>query len=393
MTSSLTKNRIESIDLLKGLVMVIMALDHVRDYTHAPSFLYNPTDPAHTSWPIFFTRWITDFCAPTFSFLAGLSAFLVSKRKTTGELSAFLFKRGLWLIFIELTVVNFAWFFDVHFRTPGLITIWSLGASMIVLSALVHLPIKAILVFSSLLIFGHNLLDNVHFRGSITWAALHDGGEFPFDNNYYHFEIWYPIVPWIAVMALGYCFGPLYDKTYDGAKRRKTINIAGASAIALFIILSAINKYGDKFGWKYYPTTSQTLMSVFNPLKYPPSLLYLLMTMGPALIFLANAENLKGKVVDFFSTFGKVPFFYYIIHIYVVHAIAMLLAQLTGFGWRSMIIFGGWVGDMPALKGYGFRLWVVYAIWIFVIALLYPVCKKFADYKLNYKEKWWLSYL
>ena len=158
--TSLSKNRIESLDLLKGLVMVIMALDHIRDYFHAPAFLFDPTDPNVTTLPIFFTRWITHFCAPTFCFLAGTSAFLISAKRSRPQLTSFLFKRGLWLVFIELTIVNFAWFFDVHFRTPSLLVIWSLGISMIVLSLLIHLPKKIILLISLLLIFGHNVLDS-----------------------------------------------------------------------------------------------------------------------------------------------------------------------------------------------------------------------------------------
>jgi uncharacterized membrane protein len=386
-----TKNRIESLDLLKGLVMVIMALDHSRDFFHSSVHFYDPTNPVYTSLPIFFTRWITHYCAPAFSFLAGISAFLVGRRKSKGELSAFLFTRGLWLVFIEITVVTFAWFFDFHYRNGELNVIWALGMSMIVLSALVHLPRKYILIFSCVLIFGHNLLDNVHFNGGILWSMVHEYRMFKI-SEYFTLEVGYPIVPWIAVMSLGYCFGSFYDKSFDSKKRNKLLNIIGFSAIALFVIVRGINIYGDPVRWIQFGTTLKTIMSFLNPTKYPPSLSYLLMTLGITFVFLANSENLKGRVVNFFSIFGRVPFFFYILHLYLIHFIAMICAQLTGFGWQKMMLHY-WVAEDPLLKGYGFRLWVVYLFWIGIIALLYPICKKFDNYKQNHKEKQWLSYL
>ena len=387
--STITKPRIESIDLLKGLVMVIMALDHVRDYVHYSAFFFDPNDPTQSTLPIFFTRWITNFCAPTFCFLAGLSAFMVGKRKSKSELSRFLFTRGLWLIFIEFTVVNFAWYFDFQFRNPGLLVIWSLGISMIVLAGLVHLPRTAILAFSIVLIFGHNLLDTIHFQGNYLWAILHEMTVFKFSDSF-RLYVDYPIIPWIAVMSLGYCFGSLYSSSID--HRKRLLNIIGFSAIALFFILRGINNYGNPSQWVPYDNFSQTIISFLSPSKYPPSLMYLLMTLGPAFIFLANVENLKGRVVNFFITFGRVPFFFYILHLYLIHLIAMLLAELSGFGWHIMIL-SDWVVSVPELKGYGFGLWVVYAVWVVVILLLYPVCKKFDAYKQAHKAKWWLSYL
>jgi uncharacterized membrane protein len=385
------KSRIDSIDLLKGLVMVVMALDHTRDFFHAPAFIYSPTDPLHTTWPIYLTRWITHYCAPTFSFLAGTSAFLVGRRKSVTELSAFLFKRGLWLAFIELTVVNFSWFFDIHFSSPALLTIWSLGVSMMVLAALVYLPRTAILIFSIIIIAGHDLLDGVHFPGSILWSVLHEYGIFPLGHGF-TLMVGYPLIPWVAVMALGYWFGGLYNPSVDASKRTGILYTTGAAAVALFIMLRYINIYGDPHPFEHLNTASRTLMSFLNPGKYPPSWLYLLMTLGPALIFLANSEKLKGPVVNFFSTFGRVPFFFYIIHIYLIHLLALIAAQLTGFGWRAMIL-QNWVTEMPALKGFGFRLWVVYVVWITVVLAMYPLCKRFDNYKMNHKEKWWLSYL
>ncbi|MEJ7767408.1 MAG: heparan-alpha-glucosaminide N-acetyltransferase domain-containing protein [Chitinophagaceae bacterium] len=388
---SLTKPRIESIDLLKGLVMVIMALDHVRDYFHYSAFLFDPADPTQSTLPIFFTRWITHFCAPAFSFLAGLSAFMLGKRKSKTELSGFLFKRGLWLIFIEMTVVNFAWYFDIYFRSPGLLVIWSLGVSMIVLAALVHLPGKLILLFSLLLIFGHNLLDNIHYDDNLLWAILHEFSFFKITEGV-EFAVLYPIIPWIAVMALGYFFGSFYDNSFDSVKRKKAFNYIGISALILFITIRFINNYGDPIPWKDNNTTTKDLISFLNPSKYPPSLLFLLMTLGATFLFLANTEKLNGKIVNFFSTFGRVPFFYYILHIYLIHLVALLFAELSGFGWQIMLL-PDWVTEMPTLKGYGFPLWVVYVVWVALIILLYPFVKKFDRYKQAHKEKWWLSYL
>lgn len=389
--TSLTKPRIESIDLLKGLVMVVMALDHVRDYFHYSAFMFDPADPTQSTLPIFFTRWITHFCAPAFSFLAGLSAFMVGKRKSKTELSGFLLKRGLWLVFIEMTVVNFAWYFDIYFRSPGLLVIWSLGISMIVLAALIHLPRKLILLFSLLFIFGHNFLDNIHYDDNVLWALLHEFSVFKITEGV-EFSVLYPVIPWIAVMALGYYFGSFYDNSFDSVKRKKAFNLIGVSGLILFIIIRFINNYGDPIPWKDDNTTTKDLISFLNPSKYPPSLLFLLMTLGATFIFLANADKLKGKMVDYFSTFGRVPFFYYILHIYLIHLVAILFAELSGFGWQIMIL-PDWVTEMPTLKGYGFPLWVVYAVWVGVIVLLYPFCKKFDKYKQAHKEKWWLSYL
>lgn len=390
--TTLTKPRIQSIDLLKGLVMVIMALDHVRDYFHYSAFFFDATDPEQTTWPIFITRFITHFCAPAFSFLAGTSAFMIGKRKLPAELSSFLFKRGLWLVFVEIIIINFAWKFDLNFTHIGLQTIWSLGISMIVLAGLIYLPKKVILAFSIVIIFGHNMLDNIHFEGSYLWSILHEWKQFEFIEG--HKVLFaYSLLPWIAVMSLGYCFGSLYDSSFDVKKRKRILNNLGIGSLVLFFILIAINKYGNPVQWTNYGITSKTLMSIFNINKYPPSLLYLLITLGGTFLFLANAEKLKGKVVDFFCVFGRVPFFYYIIHIYLIHLIAVVAAEFTGFGWQVMVSMPTFATRVEALKGYGFNLITVYVVWIIVILLLYPLCKKFDNYKQSHKEKWWLSYL
>ncbi|MFN8278679.1 MAG: heparan-alpha-glucosaminide N-acetyltransferase domain-containing protein [Saprospiraceae bacterium] len=389
--TEMTKSRVESIDLLKGLVMVIMALDHIRDYFHYSAFFFDPGDPTQSTLPIFFTRFITHFCAPTFSFLAGVSAFLLGQKKSRTELSSFLVKRGAWLILIEMTIVNFGWYFDIYFRSPGLLVIWCLGISMIILAALIHLSRKAILLVSLIIIAGHNLLDTVHFNGSVLWSILHEFAFFKITEGV-EFAVIYPLIPWIAVMSLGYYFGAFYVQTIEAEKRKRLFNIIGVLALIAFAILRYTNLYGDPMPYKDYGSIDQNLISFFNPSKYPSSLEYLLMTLGAAFIFLANTENLKGRVVSFFSTFGRVPFFYYILHLYFIHLLACIVAEYTGFGWKTLIL-EDWVTESPNLKGYGFPLWVVYVVWVFVILALYPICKKFDVYKQNHRDKWWLSYL
>ncbi len=384
-------NRITSLDLLKGLIMIIMALDHVRDYFHYDAFFFEPTDPENTNTVLFFTRWITHYCAPAFSFLAGISAYLVGRKKSKSELSSFLLKRGLWLVFIELIVVNFGWYFDIHFGTISLLVIWSLGISMIFLAAIIHLRLKYILTFSVLLIFGHNLLDSLTIEKGILWSIIHESGFFTLDDGKI-LLVGYPIIPWIGVMSLGYYFGSYYNSDKEPLKRQNIFKLIGAAAIIAFIGIRLINGYGNLHHWKSYDTVLKTVFSFLDPAKYPPSLTYILMTLGPILLVLAYTENVKGKIVKFISVFGTVPFFYYIIHIFLIHSLALLFAWFTGFGWQKMII-KGWVTDFSELKGYGLNLGYVYLIWIGIILILYPMCKKFSSYKLNHKDKKWLSYL
>ena len=371
--------------------MVVMALDHTRDYFHAPAFLYAPTDPVLTTVPIYITRWVTHYCAPVFAFLAGVSVFLVGLRKSKSELSVFLIKRGFWLVLIELTVVNFAWYFDLSFRTPGLFVIWVLGVSMIVLAGLIHLPQKVVAGLSILVILGHNMLDSIELPNSVLWAILHVFSTFKLAGDITFYTA-YPIIPWFAVMSLGYCFGTLYHKSVDPKKRRSILTVAGIICILMFVVVRGINLYGNLTHWEKYETLIQTIMSFMNPAKYPPSLSYLMMTLGPSLILLAYSESWRGKIIDFFQVFGRVPFFYYVLHLYLIHILALIAAEISGFGWEVMIL-PDWVTEVAELEGYGFNLVTVYLVWIMVILLLYPLCKRFDHYKSNHKEKWWLSYL
>jgi uncharacterized membrane protein len=371
-----------------------MAIDHVRDYFHAGSFLFDPTDITQTNAPLFFTRWITHFCAPVFVFLAGTSAYLVGQRKSKKQLMHFLFTRGLWLILLEVSIVNFGWYFNPEFPFFRLSVIWALGISMTALSALIYLPQKLILAIGIVIVAGHNLLDNIHLSGTgwkaFLWALIHEPKNFTFSGH--TIRTGYPVLPWIGIMALGYCFGSLYRKEVDVQKRKKSLLTIGLSGTVLFLIIRAVNIYGDKALWAVQDNLLFTIISFLNVSKYPPSLLFTLMTLGPSLIFLAFAEKYSGKIVLAITRIGRVPMFFYILHIYLIHTIALLVIEFTGKGWKNMILIGN-SDDNPQLKGYGFSLYVVYLIWCVVIIILYPLCKWYDRYKATHKEKLWLSYL
>ncbi|MES2773687.1 MAG: heparan-alpha-glucosaminide N-acetyltransferase domain-containing protein [Bacteroidota bacterium] len=389
------QKRIESIDLLRGLVMIIMALDHVRDYFHANSFLFDPLDLDKTNPAIYFTRWITHYCAPVFMFLAGTSASFMGRRKTKKELSLFLLTRGLWLIFLELVVVNFGWNFDILFHNIYFITIWALGVSMIALAGLIYLPRPIILAIGFIFVAGHNLLDNIHIRENTLpafgWALLHDQAFFSWQGH--NVLVGYPLLPWIGIIALGYCFGDVYAPYYTPAKRKKMLIFTGLAAIALFIVIRLVNIYGDPSQWNSQRSAFYTFLSFLNVTKYPPSLLYVLMTLGPAILFLAFTENARSAVSRVISVYGRVPMFYYLLHIYLVHLLTIFAAALfTNFNWKL------WLLEEPlwftkTLKGYGFSLGVVYLVWIGIVIALFPLCKWYDRYKQSHKEKWWLSYL
>jgi uncharacterized membrane protein len=389
-TIKISTARITSIDLLRGIVMIIMALDHVRDYFHASVMFFDPADLSQTSPELFFTRWITHFCAPVFVFLAGTSAFLAGQRKTKKQLSSFLLTRGIWLILIEFTLVNFAWSFNIKLPFIGLGVIWALGISMIALAGLIYLPLKFILAAGLIIVFGHNLLDGIHFK-NVFWSALHEPRVFRIDDSHL-IRFTYPVLPWIGIMLLGYCFGRLYTKEFTAELRKKWLLIIGTTATALFVIIRAINIYGDPESWSTQNSSTFTFLSFLNTTKYPPSLLYTLMTLGPSMIFLAFAEKPLNRFTQAITRVGRVPMFYYILHLYLIHLLAMLAAEFSGFSWSDMILQRRtWVD--PQLKGYGFSLGITYLVWIGVVLLLYPLCKWYDKYKTAHKEKWWLSYL
>jgi uncharacterized membrane protein len=388
--------RIQSIDLLRGVVIVLMALDHVRDYFHADQYLYNPEDMSKTNAALFFTRWITHFCAPVFVFLAGTSAFLVGERKSKMELSAFLVKRGLWLILLELTVIAFAWAFNPAFPFFRLQVIWVLGVCMVILSALVYLPPKIILVIGLLILFGHNMLDSIHAEGNTIrgffWSIFHERNRFIFAGR--KIGTGYPFLPWLGIMLLGFSAGQLYKKGFDAMVRRKYLLFLGAGSILLFLVFRTINRYGDMLPWSVQQSAIMTICSFLNVTKYPPSLLYTLMTLGPAMVFLALMERPLNQLGKIIIPFGRVPLFFYILHLYLIHGLAVIAVMISGRPWTYMVLTGGMNGkDSPWLIGYGFSLGITYAVWILVVAMLYPLCKKYDQYKSSHKEQWWLSYL
>jgi len=401
-----SRARIDSIDLLRGIVMVIMMLDHTRDFVHNAVYQFDPTDPTRTNVALFFTRWITHYCAPVFVFLAGTGAYLQFARgKSKGQLSKFLLTRGLWLIFLELTLVKLGVFFNLDYRFLGFLqVIWVIGVSMIVLAALIHLPVNVIGGFGLLMIALHNLLDGFRVQswrgpasavpsvGAKIWILLHQAFEaFPIAGFPSPVVIVvYPLIPWIGVMAVGYAFGALYK--LDAQTRRRWLLIVGGAATALFIILRAINLYGDPNKWSQQKNAVYTGLSFLNTTKYPPSLLFLLMTLGPAIISLAffESEGLRGRVAKFFITFGRVPLFFYLLQWFTAHSISILLH----FAFRKPV---AWLVQSPLNFGTappdaGFNLVVVYLAWIAGVLLLYPLCKWFAGLKQRRRD-WWLSYL
>jgi len=384
--TTLIKKRIQSIDIVRGIAIIVMALDHTRDYFHSDAMLFAPLDLTRTSVPLFFTRWITHFCAPVFMFLAGTSAFLVGQQKTKKELSFFLLTRGMWLIFLELTVVNFGWTFNIHFPFFVLGVIWALGVSMIVFSFLHHLPYPVIFGIGILLVCGHNLLDTIHVNGnsfeSFLWSALHDS-TFANESNQLVIKghavvVDYPVLPWIGVVALGYCFGNLYKPDIAVRIRTKKLLMIGSAAVLLFILLRFLNVYGDPRPWRSQKSTAFTILSWLKVTKYPPSLQFILLTVGTGLFFLSFAEkNLKvfGKAI---MHFGRVPMFFYLAHIYLIHTLALLATKFSGYNWKDMISHKPLI---PIINGYGFSLAIVYL----------TLCKWYDHYKSRHKH-WWLSY-
>jgi uncharacterized membrane protein len=394
--TTIKRKRVASIDLLRGIVMIIMALDHTRDYFHRAAFIYSPTDLTHTSVILFFTRFITHYCAPVFVLLAGVSAFLYGANKSKKELSWFLLSRGLWLIVVELVLVSFFRTFNPLFTFVNLQVIWAIGVCMIVLAAAIYMNRWMILLTGLILVAGHNLLDNIHVAGNgikaFLWAVLHETHFFT--TPHFLINVFYPIIPWIGIMLTGYVCGSLYVSTFDATKRKKILLGIGTCAILLFIGLRAGNVYGDAHLWSVQKNTAFSILSFLNVTKYPPSLLYILITLGPAFIFLALAEKLQGSWTNFVTIFGRTPMFYYLAHILLIHILATFAALLSGYPLQSMILHTG-VNFEPVLKeGYGFPLIIVYLVWMVVILLLYPLCKWFDKYKRkNVNSKWWLSYV
>jgi uncharacterized membrane protein len=321
--------------------------------------------------------------------------FLYGSNKSKTQLFKFLFTRGIWLIFLEIVVNTFIWTFDVTYSFQIFQVIFAIGFSMICLSLLIYLPKKVILIIGILLVAGHNALDGIVMQGqdvsSIIWYFLHQENALVYGSNHM-ILLHYPLIPWIGLMALGFLFGTFYQKDFDASIRKKWLLRLGVGFIVLFVILRGLNVYGDLVPWSVQETATKTIISFFKVTKYPPSLLFLCITLGPALLFLVAFETTKNKITNFFLVFGRVPLFYYFLHMLVIHVFAIIGMFIFGGNWQDMIVTGkGFMSQK--LITYGYSLLVVYLVWIGVVLLLYPFCKKYMHYKANNKEKWWLSYL
>ena len=387
--------RLGSIDVVRGLVIVIMALDHVRDFTMAGTEIDPMTNP-NIGVGLFFTRWITHFCAPVFVFLAGTSAGLMTARKSGHALARFLASRGVWLIIVEIFVVSNLTTFsprgiaEFSGHTLAIMqVIWAIGAGMVVLAALQYLGRGVCLVLGVAIIAGHNLLDPVWPAGALLeprplWVAAH--AQMSYFAGPFQFGFVYPVLPWIGVMLAGFGSSGVFE--LPPANRNAMLLRLGGALTAAFIVLRAAGLYGEPNPWHLQPVgTIATVIDFLNTTKYPPSLVFLLMTLGPAAVFCAFVDRWSGPVKSALVTFGRVPFAFYIAHIFVIHATALLLGVAQGFNaaqFLTMFLF------FP--KGYGVGLLGVYAFWAVVIAVMYPFCRWVASVK-ERRRDWWLSYV
>ena len=380
--------RIESVDLVRGVIMIIMALDHTRDFFGIPG--QNPTDMATTTPALFFTRWITHFCAPVFFLLTGTGAYLALRRRSPSELSGFLFKRGLWLIFLEFVVVRcLAYQFNFDFRVTMLLVLWALGWAMITLAALVRFPAYVATAFGVLMIAGHNLFDSVK-SASPLWSILHSPGFVLNTPDHVVFAA-YPLIPWVGVTAVGYGLGQVYG--WEADRRRAFLLRLGLTLSLAFLVLRGINFYGDPSRWMPQKTMLFPVLSFLNTTKYPPSLLFLLMTLGPAMIFLSAVDRGTPRVLRPALVFGKVPMFYFVLHFTLIHLLAVVTCYAR-YGSAHWMFESPDLGHYPfsAPPGWGFSLPVVYLVWAFVVVAMYPLCRWFAALRQRRSDPW-LSYL
>jgi len=379
--------RIESIDVVRGVIMILMALDHTRDFFGNSGL--NPTDPATTTIPLFFTRWITHFCAPVFFLLTGTGAYLSLRKKTKSELSRFLFTRGVWLIFLEVTVTRcLGWQFNFDYHVLILIVLWALGWAMITLSVLVYLPAWAVATFGVVMIAIHNLFDSVDSNNPI-WTILHSLNILWRSPGHVVF-VTYVLIPWVGVTAAGYGLGQIYDWPLE--RRKEFLLRLGIGLSAAFVILRAINGYGDPVPWSTQKSAAFTMLSFLNANKYPPSLLYLLMTLGPAMLFLWAVDSRTPRWLRPGLTVGKVPMFYYLLHIPLIHLIAVAVCYAR-YGQAHWMFESPTLGQFPITPppGWGYSLPIVYLVWGCVVVTLYPLCRWFAALKQRRSDAW-LSY-
>jgi uncharacterized membrane protein len=393
--------RLNTIDFMRGLVIVIMALDHTRDLLHTTSLSQSPVDIATTTPGLFMTRWITHFCAPVFVFLAGASAYLMMKsRNDPPATRRFLFSRGLWLIFLEITVVGFGIWSDIQFRTFLFQVIFAIGSGFILLSLLSRLPSRLAGGLGLLIILCHNLLPAEPFDhsghgggGSLIWGLLFHGGVFKLSADH-ALIIGYPAIPWLGVMLLGFGFGEVFTVTPE--RRKRVLLLCGAGALLIFIVLRGFNLYGDPRPWSLQSSGIFSLLSFLNVNKYPPSLMYVCVTLSVMFFVLCLAESQVGKglnnrFMSFFITYGRVPMFFYLLHWYIVHSSMFVMLILQGVAWEQMP-FGIMQFGRPE-QGVGLELPFVYLYWFCLVLVMYPLCRWYGRYKAAHKENKWLAYL
>jgi len=384
--------RIESVDLVRGLIIVLMALDHTRDFFG--DLAADPTAMATTTPGLFFTRWITHFCAPAFFLLTGTGAALSLAKKSKTELCRYLVTRGLWLILLELVVMRFALQFNIDYQTTIITVLWALGWAMIVLAGLIWLPVPAVAAFGLILIAGHNLLDGIApgTFGAFAplWSFLHAPG-IVWNDGRHVVLISYVLIPWVGVTALGFCLGRLFQG--DAARRKSLLLGLGVCCIAAFLVLRLLNIYGDPVPWTPQLTPLRTLMSFLNTTKYPPSLVFLLMTLGPVLLLLRAFDGRIPEILRPALIIGKIPLFFYVLHFFLIHLLAVLAAWLR-YGEIGALFRSPDLAHFPFSEppGWGEPLPVIYAVWIGVVLLLYPLCRWYAGVKTR-SNAWWLSYL
>jgi len=387
--------RLDSIDLLRGLVMVVMALDHTRDFFGDAAA--RPTDLATTTLALFYTRWVTHLCAPTFFLLTGVGAYLTRRRMSPPELSRFLLTRGLWLLFLELVVMRFALQFNFDYQITIITVLWALGWSMIVLAGVSRLPVWAIAAFGVVLVAGHDALDKLSpgmgahpgLLGGL-WTVLHQPGIL-YRGSHALVLIAYVLVPWAGVTALGYVLGGVY--AWAPEARRRLLSRLGLGLIALFLALRFSNVYGDPAPWVWQSTPARTLMAFLNTEKYPPSLLFLLMTLGPALLLLRAFDGGAPAWLRPVATIGRVPLFFYVLHFYLIHLLAVAASYLR-YGEVAEMFRSPDLAHFPfsAPPGWDLGLPMVYLMWAVVVFSLYPLCRWYAGLKQR-RRAWWLSYL
>lgn len=386
------RQRVDVVDVVRGIIMILMALDHTRDFFGDASV--SPTNLATTTTALFFTRWVTHFCAPTFFLLTGTGAFLSRRRRSVADLSRFLVTRGLWLILLEVTVMRFLWQFNVDYRLTLLNVIWALGWAMITLGVLVHLPLRAIGAFGVVMIAAHNLFDGVSAArfgawGPL-WSLLHSPNFILPGPSHVVFAA-YPLIPWVGVTAVGYVLGSLWELPAE--RRRAVLLRLGLGCIAAFLVLRGFNVYGNPLPWSVQPRASMTLVSFLNLNKYPPSLLFLLMTLGPVLLALRALDARTPALLRPAQVIGKVPMFYYLTHVLLLHLIAAG-ASLARFGTMRPAVESPTLDRFPMTQvpGWPVSLLVVYVVWIVVVLALYPFCAWYAGVKRRSSNPW-LSYL